>query len=369
LVTHGRTHEDNAHILKKATQTAFKWADENAVAFNDSKSEMLHFHHTCQDTTPDAINITLPNGIIMKPGIQEGRKDVIRWIGILFDCKLRFTHHINAKLISASRSFNALCSLVQHETGLSPSATCSLYYTYIQYRSDFGTEIWWTGQKTFMNCLQTQQNATLCCILNAFHSTPIIALHNKAALPPISIHLQSKQTKYVLYLLTLPPSHPVIKCCPSSFPVPNHLSTTLCDTNKYDFDWTQNYHPPSQLGKALCTLSPWVHPNANVEDTAQPTTTPWNVPTITIDIQNLPKDKAATAHLSLLHNLHNNPHNVIAYTDSSQLSTQTGAGFYNPYGLPNPIRTIIPLGTTSEVFDMELKAITEYLHTCLKYIK
>jgi hypothetical protein len=153
-VNHGRTRKDNTYALEKATQTAFKWADKNAITFNDSKSEMLPFHHTHQDTTPNAINITLPNGTIMKPGIQGCKIDIIRWIGILFDRKLRFTHHINAKLISVSRSFNALCSLVKHKTGLSPSVTRSLYYMYIQSRSDFGTEIWWMGQKTFTNCLQ-----------------------------------------------------------------------------------------------------------------------------------------------------------------------------------------------------------------------
>jgi hypothetical protein len=144
-----------------------------------------------------------------------------------------------------SRSFNALCSLVKHETGLSPSATHSLYCMCVQSRSDFGAKIWLMGQKTFVNHLQIQQNAALHCILNAFGLTLIIALHNKATLPPVSVHLQSKQRKYVLHLLTLPPSHPIIKCCPSSFPVPNHLSTMLCNTDKYDFDWTQQYRPPS----------------------------------------------------------------------------------------------------------------------------
>jgi ribonuclease HI len=368
-VTHGTTHEDNAYALEKATQTSFKWADENAVTFDDSKSEMLYVHHTRQDTTPDAINITLPNGTIMKPRTQGGRKDVICWIGILFDHKLRFTHHINAKLISTSRSFNALCSLVKHEPGLSPSATRSLYCMCILSRSDFGAEIWWMGQKTFTKRLQTQQNAACCHILNAFRSTPTIALHNKTALPPISVCQQSKQRKYILHLLTLPPSHPVIKRCPSSFPIPNHLSTILCNPDEYDFDWTQNRCPPSQLGKALCTLSPWVPPDTNIKDTAQPTTTPWNATTITVDIQDLPNDEAVTTHLSLLYDLHDDPHNVITYTNGSQLSTQTGTGFYIPHGLPNPIRTVIPLGTTSEVFNAELKAIAEYLCTCLKYIK
>jgi ribonuclease HI len=112
-----------------------------------------------------------------------------------------------------------------------------------------------------------------------------------------------------------------------------------------------------------------VPPDADVEDTAQPTTAPWSAPTITVDIQNLPKDEVATAHLSLLHNLRDDPYNVIIYTDGSQLSTHTGAGFYIPHDLPNPVRAIIQLGTTSEVFDAELKAIAECLRTCLKYIK
>jgi ribonuclease HI len=369
LVTNGMTREDNAHTLEKATQTAFKWADENATTFDDSKSEKPHFHRARQDTPPDAINITLPNGTIMKPGTQGGRKDVIHWIGILFDRKLRFIHHINAKLISASRSFNALCSLVKHETSLSPSATHSLYRSCVLSRSNFGTEIWWTGQKTFTKCLQIQQNAALRRILNAFRSTLTIALHNETALPPVSIHLQSNQRKYVLYLLTLPPSHPIIKRCPSSFPVPNHLSTTLCDPDEYDLHWTQNCRPPSRLGKALHALSPWVPPDADIEDTAQPMTAPWNAPTITVNIQDLPKDEAVTAHLSLIHNLRDDPHNVIACTDGWQLSTQTGAGFCIPHSLPNPVRTVIPLGTTSEVFDAELKAIAECLCTSLKYIK
>jgi hypothetical protein len=76
------------------------------------------------------------------PGTKEGRKDVVRWIGIQFDRKLSFSHHVKVKLTAASRSFNALYSLVRHETGLSPSTTHSLYRACILSRSDFGAEIW-----------------------------------------------------------------------------------------------------------------------------------------------------------------------------------------------------------------------------------
>jgi hypothetical protein len=62
--------EDNAHALEATARTAFQWANGNAVTFDDNKLELLHFHRTQQDTTPDAINIQLPNRTVVKPGMQ-----------------------------------------------------------------------------------------------------------------------------------------------------------------------------------------------------------------------------------------------------------------------------------------------------------
>jgi hypothetical protein len=104
-----------------------------------------------------------------------------------------------------------------------------------------------------------------------------------------------------------------------------------------------------------------VLPDVDIEDTAQPTAAPWTTPTVRIDIPELPKDEATIEHLSLLCRLHRNPRNVVADTDGSQLTGHTGAGYYIPHGLPHPVRAIIPMGTTSEVFDAELKAISECL--------
>jgi ribonuclease HI len=96
--------------------------------------------------------------------------------------------------------------------------------------------------------------------------------------------------------------------------------------------------------------------------------TPWTTPTVRIDIPELPKDEAAIEYLSLLRHLRHNPRNVITYTDSSQLTGHTGAGYYIPHRLPHPVRAIIPMGTTSKVFDAELKTISECLTSCCKYI-
>jgi hypothetical protein len=95
----------------------------------------------------------------------------------------------------ATRAFNALRSLMRHETGLSPSATRLIYQVCVTSRSDFGAEIWWQGQKNLETALQLQRNAALHRILNAFRSTPVTALHNEAALPPVAVQLTHKLRK------------------------------------------------------------------------------------------------------------------------------------------------------------------------------
>jgi ribonuclease HI len=45
-----------------------------------------------------------------------------------------------------------------------------------------------------------------------------------------------------------------------------------------------------------------------------------------------------------------------------------GAGFYIPTGLHCPIRMIVPMGDVGEVFDVELRAIYEYLRTCYHHL-
>jgi hypothetical protein len=78
LVAHGRMRKENAWALKAAMRMAFTWATNNAITFDNSKSELLHFHHACANTHSDETNITLPNGTSVMPGMKEGRKDIVR---------------------------------------------------------------------------------------------------------------------------------------------------------------------------------------------------------------------------------------------------------------------------------------------------
>jgi hypothetical protein len=80
LVTHDRMRKENAQALEAAARTAFTWATNNAVAFGDSKSELLHIHPAPDDTHSNETNITLPNGTSVTLGTKEGRNDMVSFI-------------------------------------------------------------------------------------------------------------------------------------------------------------------------------------------------------------------------------------------------------------------------------------------------
>jgi hypothetical protein len=185
------------------------------------------------------------------------------------DRKRTFSQHVHTRVVAAQRAFLALCCLAHYKTGLSPAATRQLHQVFVTSRSDFGSEIWWNRQKNLEQRLQLQQNMALRRILNAFTSMPIIALHNEAAIQPVSIRLDQKQWKYALRLLSLPPTHSVAQRCPQSFPIPNLIDAIPDVSDEYDYDWRTTACPPSRLARALRSLARWVQPYDVVECTTQ----------------------------------------------------------------------------------------------------
>src|SRR5215208_8018491 len=150
------------------------------------------------------MKVHLPNGTVVEPGTKGKSSEVVRWIGIWFDRKLNFNYHVNLKIASGQKAIGAICRLANTTKGLSPSAVRQLYKACVIPICDFGSEIWWKGQKHFETRLQMIQHMALRRILGAFRTTPVKALHNEAGIPPVNVHLTGVQRRYAIRLLTLP---------------------------------------------------------------------------------------------------------------------------------------------------------------------
>jgi hypothetical protein len=284
------------------------------------------------------------------------------------DRKLTFSQHVHTRVVAAQRAFLALCRLSHYETGLSPAATRQLHQACVTSRSEVGAEIWLNRQKNLEQMLQLQQNRALQQILNTFTSTPIVALHNEAAIQLVSVRLDQKQRTYSLHLLSLPPIHPVAQQCPESFPILNLIDMILEVSNEYEYDWRTTAGPPSRLARVPQSRVRWVQPYDVVECTMQQHPDPWILLPIATDISGATNPDTTRAHTGLLNHLRHDPRSIIAYTDSSQLGTGMGARYTIPTGFPKAINAIVPMGNTLEVFDDKLRAIYECLLTCRTHI-
>ena len=91
----GDSEEENCIELEAVARTAFEWRDNNAVAFDDPKTELIHFYQ--QRHSPQC-SVTLPNGTTIMPSTVD------RWLGVFFDRKLIFKVHVNKMIASASRA-------------------------------------------------------------------------------------------------------------------------------------------------------------------------------------------------------------------------------------------------------------------------
>ena len=73
LYVTGKSAKENSETLQEVTKTVFAWAEENAVQFDDSKSELIHF---CKGRKEQTAEITLLNNTVIKPVSQ------VKWLGI-----------------------------------------------------------------------------------------------------------------------------------------------------------------------------------------------------------------------------------------------------------------------------------------------
>ena len=373
LVTKGPSKAFNARKLEAAARIAFQWANNNAVLFDDTKTEALHFHRHRNGDISDDETITLPNQTIITPGTSGGNPEAVRWIGIWFDRKLNFRHHVKLKTASGKRALGVLMRLANTESGLSPPAMRQLYLACVVPITDFGAEVWWKEQKIYSDQLQTIQNIALRKILGAFRTTPTSAMHIEAAIPPVHIRLTHLQRKYAIRILTMPMSHPVRQRCPLSFPPALYAMIGPDEGSEKWIEWdTLNVERKpyqSRLVKCLSTLSPWISNASDIESSSIDEAPPWTETSVKIMISDNSKDDTAKAHTQQVARLLADKKNIIAYSDGSMCQDKVGTGavIYIP-GLP-AIELSIPMGCQVEVYDAELLGIKIAANKALHTIK
>ncbi len=131
-----RNIDKNVKILKNAAKIAFTWAENNAMQFNDLKSELIHF---------ESHKMTFNQMIILFNNMIVKSKTCIQWLKVWLNWKLNFKVHVQMKIVTVTRMLHSLFKLMNSEWELNVKSEKQLYLTCITSISNYDVEIWWNN--------------------------------------------------------------------------------------------------------------------------------------------------------------------------------------------------------------------------------
>lgn len=115
--------------------------------------------------------------------------------------------------------------MLNSEWGLNAKSRKQLYTACVTSISDYGAEVWWNNQISYLSKFRKLQNTALRKILGAFQTSPTDALQIKAEIPPVEVRLDRKCKNYAIRIIDLFEKHLTRK--KSSILYPSQYSTEL----------------------------------------------------------------------------------------------------------------------------------------------
>ena len=348
--------ETNVIILKLAYKEVEKWLISAGLAPDLSKREIMHYSRRRKYDCNPPITLDDYDGITRTIVPDK----FVRWLGVHFDRKLTFNHHVKVVAARGENAVNSLAMLANTVRGLSHSYLRRLYLSCVIPEILYACPAWWNGTKCLGKPLEKVQRSGLKLICAAFKTTPTYALEVEASIPPIKFQADLCIKRYAVRLNKLPPSSPVIQRLhslwrqntPPSPPLP--LQTTSFPKRK----------PTITLQKISKHSS---HDHEKIDPFAYP---PWSRTrslfkerfTVNPCIPSSDKIAARELHLSTIANLQKNPNAIYLYSDESKINK---SGFYRigaaavAYYLGNEVENgQLGLGGHAEVFDAEMAALS-----------
>ena len=169
------------HTIERQLQQCLNklqvWSDENGFKFSKSKTVCMHFcqkrkHHDDPDLTLDGNKI---------PVVQQ-----TKFLGLIFDSKLSFIPHIKYLKDKCSKALNILRVLSHTDWGADREMLLRLYRSLVRSKLDYGSIVYGSARKSYLQMLDPIHNQGLRLALGAFRTTPVKSLYVEANEPSLN---------------------------------------------------------------------------------------------------------------------------------------------------------------------------------------
>ena len=127
-----------------------EWLKANELSLNVSKSNVLVFRKK-NESKARQIKLKINNC-----DIQE--KECAKYLGLYFDNKMMFHHHINQVNVKLNKG-NAILAKLRHYT--SESIIRNVYHAHVESHLNYGLSVWGCASKTQMDKITTNQKKSI----------------------------------------------------------------------------------------------------------------------------------------------------------------------------------------------------------------
>ncbi|GFW86831.1 uncharacterized protein TNCV_2809861 [Trichonephila clavipes] len=185
--------------LQTTVNRLVKWCDQNGHTISPSKSSCVHFcrkRNLHPDPSIDIENIQIP--VVSK----------VRFLGVIFDCKLTFLPHVLYLRKKCERSLNILKVLSNTLWRADRVSLLRVYQALILSRLDYGCVVYGSARASVLKRLDAIHHSALRICSGAFRTSPVTSLYVVCHQPPLELRRKQLSANYFIRAMSVP-SHPL----------------------------------------------------------------------------------------------------------------------------------------------------------------
>ena len=177
------------------------WATSNGFKFSKSKTQCVHFCKL-RKVHNDPVLYLYGSPI---PVVEESK-----FLGVIFDRKLSFIPHIRYLKAKCLRALNLLKVLSHTSWGADRFTLLHLYRSLVRSKLDYGSIVYGSARKSYLQILDTVHHQGLRLALGAFRTSPVTSLYVEADEPSLTLRREKLSLQYATRLASNP-SNPAFK--------------------------------------------------------------------------------------------------------------------------------------------------------------
>ena len=158
----GQDIKITVEILQQALNTLQSWSNKTGFKFSPGKSQCISFHTR-----------TIGNHKLFLKDSEIPFCKSLRILGIIFDHKLKWTHHLKKLKSSCKTKMNIIKTLSHHTGGADTKCLLTIYKSLILSQINYGSIIYSTASENLLKILDPIHNEGIRISIGAFRTSPI----------------------------------------------------------------------------------------------------------------------------------------------------------------------------------------------------